>query len=133
MQDGVIAKDILNFQVADVLAHVGHLRQYAASREGALTIKVTVAANHAVAGLRQHWSQYGTDVAKMAGDENSHLRRSQVAQGRFPDSHISSSLNLSRSVSMHAQKPVCWNAISCPSLAKRSIGECSNIVSSPSI
>src|SRR5262249_29249808 len=118
MQDGVVAQNILHLQVAHVFADVWHLRQYAARRKGTLTIKIAVGAHHAVAGLRQHWSQYCTDVTKMAGDEDLHSRSSQEAQGRFPDTHISSSLNLSRSVSMHAQNPVCLNAISWPSRAR---------------
>ena len=50
MQDRVVAKDILNFQVSDVLAYVRHIRQHTACREGAATIKIAVTADHGVGG-----------------------------------------------------------------------------------
>ena len=60
-------------------------------------------------------------------------RHCQIFHGALPDAQSSSSMVLSRSVSIGCQKPRCSKAISWPSRASRSIGALSQLLSSPSM
>ena len=87
------------------LADAGDFRDPSAGREGAALVKVGVAAEKLVPGLLEEAGEDDAYVAAVTGDEDAHLSLSQVAHGRLPEVHISSSFVLSRSVSMQAQNP----------------------------
>src|SRR5678815_5218614 len=60
-------------------------------------------------------------------------RHCHIFHGALPEAQSSSSIVLSRNVSIACQKPRCSKAIICPIAARRTIGELSQLLLSPSI
>ena len=72
-------------------------------------------------------------AAEEAVEEIEHVQSLQHFHGGLPESHISLSSELSRSVSIGFQNPVCLYMDILPSSARRSIGARSKTVASPSL
>jgi len=106
MRDRVDAREVAGPELADIGAKAIHAIVGVAA-EGAPLVKHTIEPNHVVPGFTKQANKHGADVTTVTGDENSHCSHSHVFQGALPADQSSSSLCLSRSVSMHCQKEGC--------------------------
>ena len=105
VDDGVDAGQVVDGDVADVAA-AGDDGSSAIGPDGAVGEQVAVEADDLWPAFCSSGTMTDADVAVVSGDENSH-DYSQTFQGGSPDSHKDSSSFLSRTVSMHCQKPSC--------------------------
>ena len=77
------------------------------ARKNAVAEPTVVEADDLVPRMLEHANQNLPDVAVRARDEHAHRRQFHTFQGALPVAQISSRRTLSRSVSIHCQKPAC--------------------------
>src|SRR5262245_54218184 len=79
MHNRIQTHEIGNFNVSRVLDLGRHPKYFAARREGAARVEITIKADHVVSCTDQHRRENGPDVAQMTRYQHTHSRCSPFA------------------------------------------------------
>src|SRR3978361_1083375 len=76
MDNGVEPFEIIEREIAEVLADMRHGRDAASRLEGTVLIEIAVEPDHFVARLQQHRDHHGSDITQMSCHHYTHDRSS---------------------------------------------------------